>query len=473
MPSKTLLIVDDEEAIRKQLEWAFKNDFSIVTAADAAEAIAAVKTRKPGLMLLDLSLTGEPWNVAGLDILEKALLINPSIKVIVLTGHDERENALKAIEKGAYDFCSKTIPSDELRLILRRAAYLYAIETEVLSLKRKESDKHEFEGIVAISKPMLDVFETVKRVAATDVSILITGESGTGKELVARAIHSRSPRREAPFVPINCGAIPENLLESELFGHERGSFTGAFETRPGKFETADGGTIFLDEIAELTPPLQVKILRFLQDRVIERIGAREPTKLDVRIIAATNRELASMLADGTFREDLFYRINTVNVALPPLRERAEDILLLATRFLHLYNREYSRNVRGFGESAQITLGRYPWPGNVRELENRVKRAVIMATGKLINPEDLDLPEPEGSAEGRGGRAAASSAPIEPTSLKEARDDLERRLIIAALLRSRGNVSAAAESLEVSRPTLHDLMKKHAVDPESFRSPKER
>jgi two-component system NtrC family response regulator len=475
MPAKTLLIVDDEEAIRKQLEWAFKNDFTVFTAADAAGALAAVKARKPGLMLLDLSLTGEPWNVAGLAILEDVLLVNPHLKVIILTGHDERENALKAIERGAYDFCSKTIPIDELRLILRRAAHLYALESEMLLLKKKESDAHEFEGIVAMSKPMLDVFETVKRVAATDVSILITGESGTGKELIARAIHSRSPRRGASFVPINCGAIPENLLESELFGHERGSFTGAFETRPGKFETAGAGTIFLDEIAELTPPLQVKILRFLQDRAIERVGGRESIKLDVRIIAATNRDLATMLAAGTFREDLFYRINTVSVALPPLRERADDILLLATRFLHRYDREYSRNVRGFGESAQLALSRHAWPGNVRELENRVKRAVIMAAGKLIQPEDLDLPAPEISggtvSDAGGGRRAPSPDAVEPASLKEARDELERRLIIAALLRSRGNVSAAAESLEVSRPTLHDLLKKHEIDPVKYRSPR--
>ena len=326
MSAKTLLIVEDEEAIRKQLEWAFKDEFAIVTAADAARAAVAIKADKPGLMLLDLSLTGEPWNVAGLRVLEDALLIDPLLKVIVLTGHDERENALKAIEKGAYDFCSKTISSDELRLILRRAAHLYALESELRSLKRKESDTHEFEGIVTMSKAMFDVFETIKRVAATNVSILITGESGTGKELAARAIHSRSPRRDAPFVPINCGAIPESLLESELFGHERGSFTGAYDTRAGKFETADGGTAFLDEIAELTPPLQVKILRFLQDRVIERVGGREPIKLDVRIIAATNRDLPSMLAAGTFREDLFYRINVIVFKMPALREKREDIL---------------------------------------------------------------------------------------------------------------------------------------------------
>lgn len=469
MSAKTLLIVDDEEPIRTQLEWAFKNDFTIVTASNAAEATAAVRARKPGLVLLDLSLTGEPWNVAGLEILEEALLINPLIKVIVLTGHDEKENALRAIGTGAYDFCSKTTPIEELRLILRRAAHLYAIETEMIEIKRREGGQSEFEGIAAMSRPMLEVFEAVKRIAATDVSILVTGESGTGKELVARAIHNRSPRRGEPFVAINCGAIPDNLLESELFGHERGSFTGAFETRPGKFETAEGGTVFLDEIAELTPQLQVKILRFLQERTIERVGGREPIKLDVRIIAATNRNLQSMLADQSFREDLYYRINTVHIALPPLRDRGDDVLLLAMRFLHRYNVEFSRNIRGISDAAQQALARHAWPGNVRELENRVKRAVIMATGKLIQPEDLEL-----SAGGEGGETRrGAEPPPESPPLKEARDELERRLVVAALLRARGNVSAAAEALQVSRPTLHDLLRKHGIDPERYRSPKGR
>ena len=475
MPARTLLIVDDEESILKQLQWAFKQDFTVLTAQTADEAIAAVKTKKPGLMLLDLSLTGDPRNIDGLEILEDAILVDPHLKVVVLTGHDERENALKAIERGAYDFCSKTTPIEELRTILTRAAHLLSLETELIALKRKEGARHEFEGIVAMSKSMLGVFETVKRVAATDVSVLIMGESGTGKELIARAIHTRSPRRDNPFVPINCGAIPENLLESELFGHERGSFTGAFETRQGKFETADSGTIFLDEIGELTPPLQVKILRFLQERVIERVGGREPIKVDVRIIAATNRNLDAMLAGQTFREDLFYRINTVSVNLPPLRERRDDILLLATRFLHRYNGEFSRRVRGFGEYAQKTLDLYAWPGNVRELENRVKRGVIMATGKLIQPEDLDLPYPENLRKGASGAepsgGAGSDGPFEPMPLKEAREELERRFIAGALIRARGNVSAAAESLEVSRPTLHDLMKKHGIDPEEYRLPK--
>ena len=475
MPPRTLLIVDDEESILKQFQWAFKQDFTVLTAQTAGEAIAAVKAKKPGLMVLDLSLTGDPRNIDGLGILEDAILVDPHLKVVVLTGHDERENALKAIDRGAYDFCSKTTPIEELRTILNRAEHLRSLETELFAFKRKEGARHEFEGIVAMSKSMLDVFETVKRVAATDVSILITGESGTGKELIARAIHNRSPRRDNPFVPINCGAIPENLLESELFGHERGSFTGAFETRQGKFETADSGTIFLDEIGELTPPLQVKILRFLQERVIERVGGREPIKVDVRIIAATNRNLDAMLAGQTFREDLFYRINTVSVNLPPLRERRDDILLLATRFLHRYNGEFSRRVRGFGEYAQKTLDLYAWPGNVRELENRVKRGVIMATGKLIQPEDLDLPYPENLRKGASGAepsgGAGSDGPFEPMPLKEAREELERRFIAGALIRARGNVSAAAESLEVSRPTLHDLMKKHGIDPEEYRLPK--
>jgi two-component system NtrC family response regulator len=318
-----------------------------------------------------------------------------------------------------------------------------------------------------MSDPMLDIFKTVKRVAPTDVSVLVTGESGTGKELIAKAIHRRSPRGDGPFIPINCGAIPENLLESELFGHEKGSFTGAHITRPGKFELADGGTIFLDEIGELSQSLQVKILRFLQDQVIERVGGREPIQVDVRIIAATNRNLEEMLDTKEFREDLFYRINTISLGLPPLRERGEDILLLAMYFLNHYNREFSKNIRGFSNNAHGILSGYAWPGNVRELENRVKRAVIMTTGKLIQPEDLDLPdggerESDSRASDRGFSIPAG------ITLKRAREETERKLVVGALLRSRGNISAAAKELDVSRPTLHDLMKKLDIDPADFR-----
>jgi two-component system NtrC family response regulator len=316
---------------------------------------------------------------------------------------------------------------------------------------------------------MLEIFETIKKIAPTDISVLITGESGTGKELVARAIHGRSPRSDKPFIPINCGAIPENLLESELFGHEKGSFTGAHASRPGKFEIADGGTLFLDEIGELPQALQVKLLRFLQDQVVERVGGLEQIQVDVRIIAATNRDLSSMMEERTFREDLFYRINTISLDLPPLRDRGDDILLLGMHFLHHYNRQFSRNIAGFSKSALETLNAFQWPGNVRELENRVKRGVIMCRGKMIRPEEMDLPATGDEASGEGDMPGGDSPPPVHVPLKEARDALERRLVTSALLGSSGNVSAAAQELDISRPTLHDLMKKHGIDPADFRA----
>jgi len=467
VPVPALLIVDDEEAILKQLEWAFKKDYRVATASTEEEALDAIKTKRPDLMILDLSLTGDPDRLEGFYILDTALQINPFLKVMVITGHDEKENALRAVELGAYDFFAKPIVIDELAVILKRASYVTGLERDLETLRTRSGERKDFEGIIAMSDSMLDVFNTVKRVAPTDVSVLVTGESGTGKELIAKALHKRSPRHGGPFIPINCGAIPENLLESELFGHEKGSFTGAHVTRPGKFELADGGTIFLDEIGELSQSLQVKILRFLQDQVIERVGGREPIQVDVRIIAATNRDLEEMLGTKEFREDLFYRINTIRLSLPPLRERGEDILLLAMYFLNHYNGEFSKNIRGFSNSAHSTLSGYAWPGNVRELENRIKRAVIMTTGKLIQPEDLDLPyadelDGESQADDRGLSLPAGM------TLKQAREETERKLVVGALLRSRGNVSAAAKELDVSRPTLHDLMKKLDIDSTDFR-----
>jgi two-component system NtrC family response regulator len=474
MSEKTLLIVDDEPAIVKNLQWAFKKEYNVVTAGTVEDAIRLVKERRPGLMLLDLSLTGDPQYLEGFQIIEDALVITPSLKVIVMTGHDEKENALKAVERGAYDFYSKPVAIEELKLIVERASRMFAIETELARLRKAKGGREEFNGIIGTSRPMRDVFDSIEKIAPADVAVLITGESGTGKELVARAIHALSNRDDGPFAPINCGAIPENLLESELFGHEKGSFTGAHASRPGKLEMANRGTVFLDEIGELTPALQVKLLRFLQDQTIERVGGRELIQVNVRILAATNRDIENMIADGGFREDLFYRINAIRVVLPPLRDRDDDILLIATRFLHRYNGEFSRNVAGFSDASLKLLQSYRWPGNVRELENRVKRAVLMTGGKQICPTDLDLPEPsELNDDLRKPPAATDTihAYGELTTLREARDDVERRLIVAALLRSSGNVSTTARTLQVSRPTLHDLMKKHGIDPASYRSPK--
>jgi len=469
-----LLIVDDEETIIQQLKWAFKGSFNIITATDSAGAVEAVRKENPGIVLLDLCLSEDVSRLEGFGILEEIKKIDPLTKVIVVTGHDEKENALKAVERGAYDFYAKPISIEEMKVILKRATRLLELEEELESIKKSEWRGHEFEGIIAMSKPMLDVFETVEKVAPTNVTVLITGESGTGKELVARAIHKRSDRKGKPFVPINCGAIPENLLESELFGHEKGSFTGADSTREGRFEVADGGTIFLDEVGELPLTLQVKILRFLQDHVIERVGGRTQIPVDVRIIAATNRDLETMIKEGTFREDLYYRINTISISLPPLRERGDDIIVLATRFLHMYNLEFSKRIRGFSERAISSIYSYPWPGNIRELENRIKRAVIMAAGNIIEPEDMDIPqteektEEEGKGVKSGGKAGGSFDVITFKNLKEARDAVELRMISMALIKTGGNISASAKMLGISRPALHDLLKKHSIDPYDFR-----
>jgi two-component system NtrC family response regulator len=318
-------------------------------------------------------------------------------------------------------------------------------------MEKLESERR-FHDIIGSCPQMMKVFDVVDRVATTNATVLIFGESGTGKELVAKAIHRQSLRRTNPFMPINCGAIPENLLESELFGHEKGAFTGALERRKGKFELADGGTIFLDEIGELSPTLQVKILRFLQEREIERVGGRESIELDVRIIAATNKDLEREMEKGGFREDLFYRLSVVSISLPLLRDRGEDIVLLANSFLGHFNKEYGKNIKAFSSEAISQLQNYRWPGNVRELENRVKRAVIMARSNRIVPDDLELQMLE-----KGGRL----------TLRESKDRMERKLVREALLRNRGNISRSSRDLGVSRATLYDLLEKHSISREEY------
>jgi two-component system NtrC family response regulator len=467
LPQSKLLIVDDEETILKQLGWAFKSDYEISTARTEEEALTELRKVSPQVMILDLSLEGDPQRLEGFDILRSALQIDPRLKVIVITGHDDSENALTAIGSGAVDFYAKPVDIEELRVILKRAFYIHSLETQIEELKRTGIGGHEFEGLIAMSEPMLEIFDTVGKVAPADVSVLITGESGTGKELIAGAIHKRSQRSEKPFIPINCGAIPENLLESELFGHEKGSFTGAHASKPGKFEIADGGTLFLDEIGELPQSLQVKLLRFLQDQVIERVGGNVPVQVDVRVIAATNQNLEEMIGKKLFREDLYYRINTIRLALPSLKERGDDILLLATHFLRRYCAELSRSIKGFSNAAITAIQSHHWPGNVRELDNRVKRAVIMASSNMIQSSDLDLES--GGAEDSGARVD----PLVGSSLKTARESLERKMILSALMRLSGNVSASAQELDISRPALHDLMKKHNIDPADFRARRKR
>ncbi len=470
MTETKLLIVDDEKTILKQLEWALKEDYDISTAQTVEEACGKICSFKPDIMILDLSLSPGPERFEGFEVQRSALEENPRTKVIVVTGHDYRENALKAIEEGAHDFYTKPVDIEELKIILNRAAHILSLEKELNTLREIRSSRTDFEGMIGISAPMREVFEKVRKVAPMDVTVLITGESGTGKELVARAIHAKSPRNSNPFIPINCGAIPENLLESELFGHEKGSFTGAHTTKKGKFEAAQGGTLFLDEIGELPQPLQVKLLRFLQDQVIERVGRNEQIQLNVRVIAATNRELEEMINESDFREDLYYRINTIRITLPPLREREDDILLLSKFFLNNYNRQFRKNITGFSDSARELLYSHSWPGNVRELENRILRAVIMSSGKRIDAADFDLESAGAGAAGNPEKNELSelASARKKVTLREARGEIESKLITGALIRTNGNVTAAAEQLGVSRPTLHDMINKYHINPEQFR-----
>ncbi len=448
MDKPKLLIVDDDEEICLQMKWALAQTYEVFTAEDRGQALALFKAEQPPLVTLDLGLPPQPRDMAeGFRTLGDILQADPHAKVIVITGREEREHALHAISQGAYDFFRKPIQLDELQVILRRAWQVSQLEREHRLLQQRLHGQ-AFEEMLGTSPQMQEVFATINRVANTDASVLIVGESGTGKELVARAIHRQSARGEAPFVAINCGAIPENLLESELFGHEKGAFTGAHTQRPGRLELAQGGTLFLDEIGDLPQALQVKLLRFLQEHQLERVGGRTPITVDTRILAATNVDLQQAMADGRFREDLYYRLGVVVIALPPLRERGEDVLVLAQALLQRYADESNRKITGFSRQAVRTLQSYSWPGNVRELENRIKRAVIMAQGPRIMPVDLDLASPYAKYQGQ--------------SLREAREAVEKELIQRALARHQGNMTRTAAELGVSRPTLHELVSKHGL-----------
>jgi two-component system NtrC family response regulator len=449
MDKPKLLIVDDDEEIRTQMKWALAQEYEVGVAADRLSALKVFHAERPAVVTLDLGLPPHPRDMEeGLRTLSEILQEDTDAKVIVITGRDGREYALQAIGQGAYDFFRKPIQLDELKVILRRALHVYQLEQEHRALQQRLYSQ-AFEEMLGTSPQMQDVFTTIHKVAHTEASVLIVGESGTGKELVARAIHRQSGRRDAPFVAINCGAIPENLLESELFGHEKGAFTGAHMQRKGRIESAQGGTLFLDEIGELSLPLQVKLLRFLQEHQLERVGGREPILVDTRVLAATNVDLNQAMAEGRFRDDLYYRLGVIIVALPPLRERGEDVLLLAKALFQRYTAEGKNKITGFTRQALSALQSYHWPGNVRELENRIKRAVIMAQGTRLTPGDLDLESPFAKYAGQGLRAA--------------REALEKELIQRVLARHNGNVTRTAAELEVSRPTLHELISKYAIE----------
>ena len=441
-----LLIVDDDEDLRTQMRWALASEYEVILAGDRLSALDALRAQQPAIVTLDLGLPPDAGGASeGFAALTQILRLADPPKVIVITGREERQYALQAVEEGAYDYFCKPIQVEELKVVLRRALHLQLIEQENRELLRRDH-RQGLEDILGTSSAMQDVFASIRKVANTDAPVLILGESGTGKELVARAIHRLGARHRGPFVAINCGAIPDNLLESELFGHEKGAFTGAHAQRKGRIEMAAGGTLFLDEIGELSPPLQVKLLRFLQERRIERVGGRQEIPVDVRVLSATNVNLKDAMRTGRFREDLYYRIGVVTVSLPPLRERGDDVSLLATAFLQRYAAEAKRRIQGFSRDAMAALQVYAWPGNVRELENRVKRAIVMAEGARVTPADLEL-----DAAAPAGRG-----------LRDARAELERETIQRTLSRYRGNVSRTAAELGVSRPTLYGLMEKLGI-----------
>ncbi len=446
-----LLIVEDDEGLQRQLKWAYEG-YQVISAGDRTQAIEMVRLHEPAVVTLDLGLPPDPDGTAeGFATLSEILSLKPDTKVIVASGHGARESMLKAIGLGAYDFYRKPVDIDELGLIVGRAFHVYEIEAENRRLEAEGGGATALGSLLTASPEMVKVMRTIERVATADVSVMLLGASGTGKELLARAVHEKSARAKGEFVAINCAAIPENLLEAELFGYERGAFTGAVKTTPGKIELAQGGTLFLDEVGDIPLPLQVKLLRFLQERVIERIGGRATIAVDTRIVCATHQDLDAMIAEGRFRDDLYYRLAEIVVKIPSLAARAGDAVLLARHFVTRFAREMNPKVQGLSPDAADAIDAYAWPGNVRELENRIKRAVIMADGKWVGAADLDLP-----------RAKGGEAEPLPVNLRAAREVADRRAIRQALTRTENNISGAAKLLGISRPTLYDLMKQYRL-----------
>jgi len=446
---KVLLVVEDDEGLQRQLKWAY-DGYEVVCAGDRKSAIDALRAHEPAVVTLDLGLPPDPDGTdEGFATLAEILRLKPDAKVIVATGHGARESALKAVGMGAYDFYKKPVDIDDLGLIVARAFHLYDIEEENRRLETGAAGS-VLGSIVTAAPEMMKVARTIERVASADVSVMLLGASGTGKELLARAVHEMSGRK-GEFVAINCAAIPENLLEAELFGYERGAFTGAVKSNVGKIELAEGGTLFLDEVGDIPLPLQVKLLRFLQERIIERIGGRQPIPVDTRIVCATHQNLDAMTQEGRFREDLYYRLAEIVVKIPSLAERSGDSVLLARHFVNRFARELSAGAQSLSADAIDAIDAYPWPGNVRELENRIKRAVIMADGKAVTSADLDLPE-----------AGAFDEEALPINLRAAREVADRKAIRQAMSRTDNNISSAAKLLGISRPTLYDLLRQYRL-----------
>ena len=445
-----LLIVDDDEAIRTQTKWALSQDYEVCFAEDRRGAVEAFETSSPAVTLLDLGLPPRPNECdEGMATLSDILTIDNTAKVIIISGQSEKQNAIQAVGAGAYDFLCKPVEMEELKLLLRRCIYVVDLEKEYRELEQSRRPE-VFEDMLGTSPQMQSVFSFIRKVAGSNVPVLLLGESGTGKEMAAAAIHRRSGRKDGPFVAINCNAIPENLLESELFGHEKGAFTGAHIERKGLLETASAGTLFLDEIGELPPAIQVKLLRFLQEQRLQRVGGRQEIQVDTRLVAATNADLKELINNGKFREDLYFRLAVVTIRLLPLRERGDDVVFLAREFLQRYGAQEGRQNLVFAPDALSAVARHSWPGNVRELQNRVKRGVIMASGARITAKDLELDQRK-----PGTLSAART-------LKKAREQVERDMIQQALTRHAGRITSAAADLGISRPTLYELMEKLGI-----------
>ena len=450
--ARKLLIVEDDPGLLKQLKWCFEG-YDIYTAENREAAIAEIRRHEPAVVLQDLGLPPKPEGVEeGFATLAETLKLAPHTKVIVVTGNGDQQNALTAIAQGAYDFYEKPVDTDTLKLLVDRAFNISELEAENRRLQHQVNES-PLDGIVAASEGMLAVCRMIEKVAPTNVTTLLLGESGTGKELLSRALHRLSPRAEQNFVAINCAAIPENLLESELFGHEKGSFTGAHKQAIDKVELADGGTLFLDEIGDMPIALQAKMLRFLQERVIERVGGRQEIPVDVRVVCATNQNPENLIKEGLFREDLYYRVSEITINIPPLRDREEGRLILARTLLQKYSKLQNRAINGFAQDAAAAIETYSWPGNVRELENKIKGAIIMADGKMLTAADLGI---------QGDEDEAGSL-----NLREVRQHAESKAIRIALTKCYGNVSKTAELLGITRPTLYDLLNKYGLNSDSY------
>ena len=444
---KNLLIIEDDPGLQKQLRWSF-DAYNVLVAKDRESALAQVRRYEPAVVTMDLGLPPDPDGASeGLATLQQILMLAPDTKLIVLSGNQDHANAVKAIGMGAYDFHQKPFDPELLGLVIERAFYLHALQQENRGLLQTQADS-PMAGIISRDPGMIKVCRNVEKVAPSDAAVMLLGDSGTGKEVLARALHQLSPRKGKRFIAINCAAIPENLLESELFGYEKGAYTGAAKQTLGKIELASGGTFFLDEVGDLPMSLQAKLLRFLQERVIERIGGREEIPVDVRIVCATHQNLQELIVDKRFREDLFYRLSEIVVSIPPLRDRIGDAALLAHHFKNKFSAQDGRSSLSFSAEAMAMIESHPWPGNVREMENCIKRAVIMAEGSQINGEDLGL--------------SASSTMEEPINLRQVRDEAEHKALVKALARVDGSIAKAAELLGVSRPTIYDLMNRHGI-----------